>query len=49
MTPFQMKKRPGKMIVPPTICKLCKKDFLNARALVQHTQLIHLYKYDRNG
>ena len=46
MNPIQYRIRPSKIVVPPTICKLCNKDYLNARALVQHTQLIHQHKYD---
>lgn len=44
-----LKSKPGKMITPPTKCEICDKDFNNARALVQHTQIVHGFKYDSRG
>ena len=49
MNSFQPKIKLSKIVIPPTICKICNKDYLNARALVQHTQLIHQHKYDWKG
>ena len=49
MNPLPFKIKLSKIVIPPTLCKICNKDFLNARALVQHTQLIHQHKYDWKG
>ena len=47
MAPLNYLSKPGKMVKPETVCEICKRHFLNSRALVQHNQLVHLFKYDR--
>lgn len=49
MTPYFARNKPGKMIRPSKKCPICNKDYLNARAMIQHKQLVHGYKYDHKG
>lgn len=44
MNPYEFGRKPSKIIKPATKCLICNKEYANARALVQHKQLIHKQK-----